>query len=174
MDISNFKLSNEKTMEFSGEIADNKTDYDIFELGIKFPINYRGNMFKVDDIIDISVEISYDFNTTCARCLKSMIDHVDTKSYFRIVSFDNSYEKDEETKDIEIIVLKNEPLNVQDLVMSIVVTSIPYKSICKENCRGLCPKCGQDLNEKICNCEPEMTDPRFEALLGLFNENEEV
>ena len=48
-----------------------------------------------------------------------------------------------------------------------VVLSIPYRTLCRDTCKGLCPKCGTDLNQRDCQCREESRDPRFEALKHL-------
>lgn len=49
--------------------------------------------------------------------------------------------------------------------------SLPVKPLCKDNCKGLCPKCGQDLNTGECSCEKENFDPRMAALRNLTIKN---
>ena len=45
---------------------------------------------------------------------------------------------------------------------------------CREDCKGLCPICGKDLNDGDCGCDRTIRDPRFESLRALFNDDEEV
>lgn len=48
------------------------------------------------------------------------------------------------------------------------------KVVCREDCKGLCPVCGKDLNKGDCDCDTTYRDPRFESLRALFNDDEEV
>jgi uncharacterized protein len=48
-----------------------------------------------------------------------------------------------------------------------VQMAIPMKPLCREDCKGLCPRCGQDRNVLTCNCSLEETDPRWDALRAL-------
>ena len=48
------------------------------------------------------------------------------------------------------------------------------KVLCREDCKGLCPVCGKDLNDGDCGCDRTERDPRFESLRALFNDDEEV
>jgi len=45
--------------------------------------------------------------------------------------------------------------------------ALPMKPLCREDCKGLCPRCGEDLNVKGCGCVIETADPRWEALKTL-------
>jgi uncharacterized protein len=47
--------------------------------------------------------------------------------------------------------------------------AVPMKPLCREDCRGLCPTCGEDLNVTACGCAAEAADPRWEALRLLRN-----
>jgi len=58
-------------------------------------------------------------------------------------------------------------LDIQEAVRQYELVSQPIKPLCKEDCAGLCPTCGINLNEKRCACKTETLDPRWEALLKL-------
>ncbi len=64
---------------------------------------------------------------------------------------------DEEVFDGKVIDL--EPIAREQLLLA-----LPMNAVCREDCRGLCAKCGQNLNEKQCGCETKFEDPRFAAL----------
>ena len=51
-----------------------------------------------------------------------------------------------------------------------LLLELPSKMLCQEDCRGLCPICGKDLNEGPCGCEHDTTDPRWDALKSLFQD----
>lgn len=63
---------------------------------------------------------------------------------------------------------KNAPvLDMGALLWEEFVLTLPTKPLCKNNCKGVCPKCGKNLNEGICACEDEGSDPRFAVLRNL-------
>jgi uncharacterized protein len=49
-----------------------------------------------------------------------------------------------------------------------LVLGVPARSLCRPDCRGLCPSCGQDLNQTACDCSAQEIDPRLEALRDLL------
>ena len=55
-----------------------------------------------------------------------------------------------------------------------IASALPMKVLCKEDCKGICPKCGKDLNEGDCDCTESNIDPRFESLRALFQLDKEV
>lgn len=65
-------------------------------------------------------------------------------------------------------------LDVEDLLISEIVTSWPMKILCKPDCKGICPTCGRDLNTGTCKCETFVPDPRMAAIKDIFNADKEV
>ncbi len=57
---------------------------------------------------------------------------------------------------------------IDDLVREAIILSLPLKPLCSEDCKGLCPICGTDLNRSQCSCVKEKTDPRWDQLKGLL------
>jgi uncharacterized protein len=57
---------------------------------------------------------------------------------------------------------------IDDLVRDALILSLPLKPLCSEDCKGLCPICGTDLNRSQCDCVKEKTDPRWDQLKGLL------
>ena len=65
-------------------------------------------------------------------------------------------------------------LNVEDLLISEIVTSWPMKILCKPDCKGICPTCGRDLNTGMCDCDTFVPDPRMAAIKDIFEADKEV
>jgi uncharacterized protein len=58
-------------------------------------------------------------------------------------------------------------INLQPILREQVLLSLPMNAVCKEDCRGLCTQCGQNLNEKQCGCDTSFVDPRLAALKNI-------
>ena len=58
-------------------------------------------------------------------------------------------------------------IDLTPIVREQVVLALPMSAVCREDCRGLCGQCGQNLNEKACGCSPKFEDPRFAALKNI-------
>jgi len=59
-------------------------------------------------------------------------------------------------------------LDIDELALETIQLELPPKLLCSEDCKGLCPKCGADLNEAQCACPPKERDPRFDILNKLL------
>lgn len=60
-------------------------------------------------------------------------------------------------------------LDVDELVYSEILVNWPMKTLCKESCKGICRKCGANLNYGTCDCDTEELDPRMAAIRDIFN-----
>ena len=84
----------------------------------------------------------------CDRCLTQAAEN-------QVHEFDEEFDKSEAVDDL---------IDVTELLRDVVLAAQPMKNLCKENCKGLCPKCGANLNEGECGCEKFIVDPRLAAL----------
>lgn len=73
----------------------------------------------------------------------------------------------EETDDF--VLIDNYQLSLDELARADILLELPSKYLCREDCRGLCPMCGKNLNEGLCGCHTDRTDPRLEVLKQLIN-----
>ena len=73
----------------------------------------------------------------------------------------------EENEDEWVFPLEGDSADLDDIVRTVFVLNLDSKLLCKEDCKGLCPKCGKNLNDGPCNCQKEL-DPRFAALKQLL------
>lgn len=102
----------------------------------------------------------------CSRCTKSTQVSLHCDISQRFIA-----ERLEEQADMEDAeVFENDLIDLNDLLYSEISMAVPMKVLCKENCLGLCPVCGKDLNEGPCQCQQEDTDPRWDALKNLFQQ----
>jgi uncharacterized protein len=65
-------------------------------------------------------------------------------------------------------------LDLDALVQNEILVNWPVKILCKEDCKGICPKCGQNLNVGNCGCDTFVPDPRMAVLKDIFESNKEV
>ena len=70
--------------------------------------------------------------------------------------------------DYDLRVIEGDELDLDELIYSDIILLTPTKFLCKEDCKGLCPTCGKNLNEGDCACAKQQTDPRLEALRQLL------
>lgn len=64
---------------------------------------------------------------------------------------------------------QNHLLDLREAVRQNLLLALPMQAVCREDCAGLCPQCGRNLNDGPCDCEPETADDRFGALRALLD-----
>jgi uncharacterized protein len=101
----------------------------------------------------------------CARCNKPVEVPMQVEISQRFAK-ESAGDEDEDEDDTEPIT--NDHIDLENVIFHEIQLSIPMKVLCSEDCKGLCPICGQDLNEGSCHCETKETDPRWNALKDLY------
>ena len=70
--------------------------------------------------------------------------------------------------ELDVTYLEEGRINTDHLLRENILLSLPVQPLCREDCRGLCPRCGANLNQGACSCRETPADPRFEALRKLL------
>ncbi len=140
------------------------------------PVKARLRIDKVGSEVLARGEVRSDIELQCSRCLsmfsKDII--VDINVVYHPLEELTGEEKHEIKEDeLDMGFYKGDELDVYDLVQEQIMLSVPMKPLCNETCRGLCPKCGADLNITKCSCEQKEPDPRLEVLRKLFEGRKE-
>src|SRR5699024_7944567 len=102
----------------------------------------------------------------CDRCLKPFRQEM----HLPVSTLLAETLEDEEND--EIVLLDNGEVDLDEVFTTAAVLNMDAKHVCSEDCKGLCPTCGADLNEGSCGCKPER-DPRFAALAQLLDKENE-
>jgi uncharacterized protein len=117
--------------------------------------------------IHIRGALQGEMEVPCARCLEPIRVSVSAPVdlYYRPMS---DIARDEEVAiseaETEVGFYESPGLDLADLVREQVLVSLPMRSICREDCRGLCPVCGANRNSESCGCQENFVDPRWDAL----------
>jgi len=110
------------------------------------------------------------FELACARCIQPMEQKLkgEFDLIFRPAGVDAATgERAITTDETEIGYYQQSGLLLEDVLREQVLLSLPDRILCKPDCKGLCPRCGQDLNLADCSCGNAPADPRWNALAGL-------
>ena len=121
---------------------------------------------------DIRLRGTYkgEFEAPCARCLEpvELIVEGQFDLIFRPLGVDGGApERAISTSETEIGYYQGDSLLLEDVLREQVLLSLPARTLCKPDCKGLCPRCGANRNTQPCSCEEGPKDPRWEALTGL-------
>ena len=83
----------------------------------------------------------------------------------------NFSEPEDEKEDIVYLHPDTDKIELDSDVRDFAILAVPMKRLCSENCKGLCPRCGENLNDGSCNCDEKIIDPRWESLQKLKTKN---
>jgi uncharacterized protein len=106
----------------------------------------------------------------CARCLDPVTQKIERKFdlLYRPQGTDAGREEISVTgAEAEIGYYQGEGLLLEDALREQVLLALPLRAICREDCKGLCPQCGKNLNLEQCSCAEPLEDPRWSALKDL-------
>ncbi|MBS4536091.1 DUF177 domain-containing protein [Clostridium sp. D2Q-14] len=165
IDLSNLIVGKYYQINLDSTIEINEIETEENNIKLTKPIKINGGIYNTDDGIYLEAKVYFEFETNCSRCLKELIVEEEANLQYRI-----QIEEDEEIPfDEEIIKASEYTIDLTKPIISSILLSIPMKTICDENCKGICPQCGNDLNEGQCNCEDDNIDPRLAKLKELMD-----
>ncbi|MBE5963551.1 MAG: DUF177 domain-containing protein [Lachnospiraceae bacterium] len=146
----------------------------------------RLGVYKVLESDKVSLEITHHGNREisikgktrlvlsipCDRCLQEVLTPIDIEiERTADMNVDNS-DTEQETDEQNYIDGYN--LDVDKLVYDEILINLPMKILCKEDCNGICNRCGANLNIETCDCDREVLDPRMSVIRDIFNNFKEV
>ncbi|MGE5329678.1 MAG: YceD family protein [Deltaproteobacteria bacterium] len=145
------------------EFCERINDLEFAEDGIKLltPVKLIGIIRNESGILKLNGTMDFKLELKCSRCLKEL-----NKDFSLRVN--ESFSSAEGIPEDFYKFAGNE-IDLTEMVLDVIITSIPMKSLCSEECKGLCSFCGNNLNNKACACKDEDYDPRFEKLRQLKN-----
>ena len=125
-----------------------------------------------DIVADIRLKGRYagGFQVPCARCVEPVKIPLagDFDLIFRPIGVDaGATEHSISAPETEIGYYQEDSLLLEDVLREQVLLSLPVRTLCKPDCKGLCPRCGKNRNLEVCSCEEGPADPRWEALSDL-------
>lgn len=117
------------------------------------------------------VRVVGDFSTrvemACARCLDPIVRDLAKKFdlLYRPQGADAGREELSVTAaEAEVSYYQGEGLLLEDVLREQILLALPLRAVCREECKGLCPHCGKNLNFEQCSCAEPLDDPRWSAL----------
>jgi len=127
---------------------------------------HHGKHQLINDIRVVG-DLSTRVEIACARCLEPIVRDIGRRFdlLYRPRGSDAGKEEISVTAaEAEIGYYEGEGLILEDVLREQLLLALPLRAICREGCKGLCPQCGQNLNQAQCNCAEPLEDPRWAAL----------
>lgn len=146
---------------------DYKMDLSSTDINMCYPfvslVSVKGTVKSHDEFAQLDAEILFDFSIPCDRCTKQINKQYHyTFSHNLVLSLEN---KDDDS----YIQVQDYKLDLDELMRADILLELPSKYLCSEDCKGLCPVCGKNLNDETCNCDLHQIDPRLEVLKKLID-----
>lgn len=139
------------------------------------PVSAKIRIDKKESEILVRGFISCHVEQQCSRCLKNFSAKIasDMNVVYRPFEYIGKEEHYELKGDeLETGFFKNDTIDTDDLLREQIFLNISMKPLCSPDCKGLCPKCGADLNVASCGCETSEIDSRFALLKQLLKRKE--
>lgn len=164
------RLSLARVKQSEGNVLDFRFEEDIKQIRVKRDdLNFAGPVVvegQVENIGDRILEVRGSIKTCvedyCYRCLTKT--QVELNVSFCLKFSDIPIESDEE----EIILFSGDEIEFRPYILNEIVLNWPGQILCKPDCRGICPRCGANLNTTECDCKDEEIDPRLSVLKQLL------
>ncbi len=138
----------------------------LYGVTFRAPVAVFGEIVNNAGYIRLSLTLTASYTAPCARCL-SDVDGEFSLAVERTVVTPREAEDMDEREDDFVVVLDGF-LDTDELLRELFELNFPTKILCREDCRGLCPHCGADLNENACTCTGAAPDPRLAPLGALL------
>ena len=158
-----------KIIETPGASVPFSTSVDLSDLcyGVSYPVTEpvraEGQVRNTAGVLVMTGSIETTIHGTCDRCASDF----DREIHFPIDVVLVTELSNEENEDEWVFPLEGDSADLDDIVRTVFVLNLDSKLLCNEDCRGLCHRCGKNLNDGPCNCQKEL-DPRFAALKQLL------
>ena len=131
------------------------------------PIKVKGGVSNNGKSLILRADAEGVMITSCARCMKEISVPVSFRMDENLAREDSGIDED-----ADVILFRDNEIELDDIVYDNFLMNVEGKYLCKEDCKGLCPECGKDLNEGDCGCSKDNIDPRWSALLDIMKDNE--
>ena len=151
------------------ELESSELDVDVGYATITGKASFCGEAVRTGSRAHVRGKVRADVSLDCARCLEPITKHID-------VLFDDTFVDASETRAAETEIDIDEldeslvpegKIDVTEVIREQVLLALPEQIFCREDCKGLCPKCGANRNLIDCKCADDEVDPRWAALKNL-------
>jgi uncharacterized protein len=127
-------------------------------------LRFFGRAFHLSGFFRLIGTVAGVYSAPCARCLAPVRETFSVEIDFPIETVPT--ESEEET-----VLAEGQKIDLTEISQETVSIHLPMRLLCREDCKGLCPVCGTDLNDSQCGCATKQVDPRLVALSELLKNN---
>ena len=161
--FSDIKTRKERTKNISLEFVDDYFFFDGEKIKFADKVKVQGIVSLDNDIIVLEANIKTELELQCSRCLDTFIYPID-------IDIEERFTNNPDLEDEGIMFVDGDTINITEVIENCIISTLPIKRLCKEDCKGLCPECGVNKNVENCNCIDYDVDIRLAKLRELFGE----
>lgn len=169
INIAQVKKEFGSTQSFSFKASAEELNIGKEELCLSEDIVVKGLITNKGMFFEAAGTICGHVRQICSRCLEDMVT-VLTAPFSEKYQAADSRESGEDS-DFDTNYFTGDEIDIADLIRETLLLAEPVKPVCSENCRGLCPECGVNLNVNTCGCSQVKTDPRLAVLEKLLSKD---
>ena len=159
LDLKKLFITENYTLPIDYSVDFSNVEY-MGEYPLKKPIAVKGKVTNRAGLVTLTLSMVYVFSAPCDRCEAEHEVTLEKSLAPEIAGEDND----------EIILVEDLKLDLDELVYTEIIISLPMKHLCRVDCKGICSMCGKNLNEGECNCSTKQIDPRLQAPADLLKE----
>ena len=164
-------LAGERLLKFDYELPIDSSRYDAssFLYGVSFPSPMKvvGEIVNTAGYMRMQLTMSVDYQAACARCLAPVSGCFSLDLEKTVATKDMLGAIDDDKLD-DYAIIEDGFLDMDEPLLLQIEMEFPVRFLCKPDCKGLCPKCGKNLNFEACECKDEEIDPRLLPLRELY------
>lgn len=162
------------TFDYELPLVIDPEDPSSFLYGSDFPspMKIRGEITNTAGYMRMRLHASVDYVSPCARCLTPVAGAFTLDLEKTVAPRDLLGDLTEDKLD-EFAIIEDGFLDMDEQIREQTEMEFPSRVLCREDCRGLCPRCGTDLNKSSCDCTQKEIDPRLLPLKKLLEEMKE-
>ena len=157
-------------IEFDLEVKPGELDFESEYVSANGDLNFRGELDNQEYWTEVSGQIDADLKLACGRCLEPVESEIENEFEIAFITPDNYSEEREtelEVKELPVSIFEGNEIDLVKLAQEQIMLSLPSQTLCREDCKGLCTKCGINKNFESCDCDKTQVDSRWEALKQL-------
>ena len=156
----------DEPLRFDFEVPFTARELDREPLLAVSPARIGGEVSRLEGGYSLSARLDWEGRLECSRCL-APYDFANEEEFSLLLYPRKQVSKAELSlarEDLDAYFYEDPTVPIAPIVEERIQMAIPMKPLCSEECRGLCARCGADLNVSKCNCVVEFIDPRWTAL----------
>ncbi len=158
LDVSKIINNDGKSLDISDEISFGKLEFNGQDVVFASPVSFAGSVKNIGGKLYLELDAHAEYIGECARCIKEVVQKLD----FEVNEVFSKAELENENDDV--IILNSNEIDLKEIIEQALCCALPITCLCSEECMGLCPVCGCNLNEESCSCESDNIDPRLAVL----------